>query len=211
MLLSLRSSRPLLLVRSHLLSPLQVFYEACASNRFKSDINKAVYDQMVAMDDFLTFKKLMVRRNMQLELEAVRAMQSANEMLKPAATREEEEAQFQAALKASEDLTPAEKLAAQKAAEEGKEEEKSGGVGMASTEEGAAMEKQLKDAIEANMTELEIFHKQEEFERLQLEQAIAASLALHEEELVEAKVRVGRGCGGWGGEGRGGRCEQKLT
>ena len=69
----------------------EVFYEACASNRFKSDINKSVYDQMVAMDDFLTFKKLMVRRNMELELEAVRALQSANVKLKPATTREEEE------------------------------------------------------------------------------------------------------------------------
>ena len=31
------------------------------------------------------------------------------------------------------------------------------------------MEEQLKAAIQANMTEMELFHKQEEFERLQLE------------------------------------------
>jgi hypothetical protein len=49
---------------------------------------------MVAMDDFLTFKKLMVRRNMELELEAVRALQSANVKLKPASTREEEEVSY---------------------------------------------------------------------------------------------------------------------
>ncbi|GMH51397.1 hypothetical protein TrRE_jg6624 [Triparma retinervis] len=171
----------------------EVFYEACASNRFKSDINKSVYDQMVAMDDFLTFKKLMVRRNMELELEAVRALQSANVKLKPATTREEEEAQFQAALKASEELTPTERMAAEKAnLERGGAEEKGSGGGMASAAAGAVMEKQLKDAIEANMTELEIFHKQEEFERLQLEQAIAASLALHEEELHEAKLEAKR-------------------
>ena len=34
------------------------------------------------------------------------------------------------------------------------------------------MEEQLKAAIQANMTELELVHKQEEFERLQLEQAM---------------------------------------
>jgi hypothetical protein len=72
------------------------------------------------------------------------------------------------------------------------EEEKGSDGGMASAAEGTVMEKQLKEAIQANMTELEIFHKQEEFERLQLEQAIAASLALHEQELHDAKMEAKR-------------------
>ena len=36
-----------------------------------------VYEQITAMDDFLTFKKLMVKRNMELELEAIHDLQQS--------------------------------------------------------------------------------------------------------------------------------------
>ncbi|GMI10635.1 hypothetical protein TrLO_g13805 [Triparma laevis f. longispina] len=164
----------------------ETFYEACESNRFKNDINKNVYMQMVAMDDFLTFKKLMVRRNMELELEAVKALQSASVPLSAPKSDDDAEAQFQAALKASEDMSPAERAALMQGAGESKD----GGEGNGKGE--SEMEEQLKAAIQANMTEMELFHKQEEFEQLQLEQAIAASLAMHEDELREAKMEAKR-------------------
>ena len=50
-----------------------MFFEACQRGRNKRDINQAVIERMVAMDDFLTFKKIMVKRNMELQLEALKA------------------------------------------------------------------------------------------------------------------------------------------
>lgn len=49
------------------------FYESCEKGRHNRDINRAVFERMVAMDDFLTFKKIMVKRNLELQLEAFRS------------------------------------------------------------------------------------------------------------------------------------------
>ena len=51
----------------------EMFFEACEKGRFNRDINQAVIERMIAMDDFLTFKKIMVKRNMELQLEAMKA------------------------------------------------------------------------------------------------------------------------------------------
>ena len=48
----------------------ELFYEACAKGRNSRDVNRTVYDRMIAMDDFQTFKKIMVKRNMELQMEA---------------------------------------------------------------------------------------------------------------------------------------------
>lgn len=37
------------------------FIEALEASRLSQDISTAVYEQLVALDDFVTFKKLMVR------------------------------------------------------------------------------------------------------------------------------------------------------
>lgn len=50
-----------------------MFFEACEKGRNKRDINQAVIERMIAMDDFLTFKKIMVKRNMELQLEALKS------------------------------------------------------------------------------------------------------------------------------------------
>ena len=52
----------------------ELFFEACLKGRNARDINKTVYERMVAMDDFQTFKKIMVKRNMELQMEAIRSM-----------------------------------------------------------------------------------------------------------------------------------------
>lgn len=36
------------------------FVEALEASRLNQDISKAVYEQLIALDDFVTFKKLMV-------------------------------------------------------------------------------------------------------------------------------------------------------
>lgn len=51
----------------------ELFYESCEKGRHNRDINRAVFERMVAMDDFLTFKKIMVKRNLELQLEAFRS------------------------------------------------------------------------------------------------------------------------------------------
>ena len=47
----------------------------------KRDINRKVFDRIIACDDFLTYKKMMVKRNIQLELEVVQAMQNSRKHL----------------------------------------------------------------------------------------------------------------------------------
>lgn len=140
----------------------QTFYEACESNRFKNDINKNVYMQMVAMDDFLTFKKLMVKRNMELEMEAVRALQSSSAPVKAPSNADDEQAQMEAALKASEEMSPKSRAKLQQARDDAASEERkdaSDGLAMSADR---ALEDQLKAAMTANLTEMELFHKQEE-------------------------------------------------
>jgi ethanolamine ammonia-lyase large subunit len=51
----------------------EMFYDSCEKGRKGRDVNQAVFEKMLAMDDFLTFKKIMVKRNMELQLESFKA------------------------------------------------------------------------------------------------------------------------------------------
>lgn len=51
----------------------EMFYDSCEKGRNGRDVNQAVFERMLAMDDFLTFKKIMVKRNMELQLESFKA------------------------------------------------------------------------------------------------------------------------------------------
>lgn len=50
-----------------------VFYEACQVSRDSRDINKRVFEKLLAMEDFTVFKKIMVKRNTELQFEAMQA------------------------------------------------------------------------------------------------------------------------------------------
>lgn len=50
------------------------FADVCERSKGAGDMNVDVVNQILAMDDFVTFKKLMVKRNLELELEAIRAL-----------------------------------------------------------------------------------------------------------------------------------------
>lgn len=50
------------------------FVDICERGRNSTDISMEVVNQVLAMDDFLTFKKLMIKRNLELELEAIKAL-----------------------------------------------------------------------------------------------------------------------------------------
>ena len=68
-----------------------------------SDVGKEVFEQILAVDDFVSFKQMMVKRNMELELDSMNALQNlaqqvdAGEVAEPAPPTEEddEEAQLQ--------------------------------------------------------------------------------------------------------------------
>ena len=51
------------------------FLESCELARSGRDINATVFERLVAMDDFQTFKKIMTKRNTELQLEAIKSFQ----------------------------------------------------------------------------------------------------------------------------------------
>ena len=55
------------------------FYEACQTSRGNRDINKHVYEKMLAMEDFIVFKKIMVKRNTELQYEAMQCYKNLTE------------------------------------------------------------------------------------------------------------------------------------
>jgi The ARF-like 2 binding protein BART len=55
----------------------ELFFESCENGRNNRDINKQVFERMIAMEDFETFKKLMTKRNMELQLETIRLYNTA--------------------------------------------------------------------------------------------------------------------------------------
>ena len=64
------------------------FAKAVEAGYQRRDVNRKVFDQIIAVDDFLTFKKMMVKRNVQLELEVVEAMKNAKKsIISPAVKR----------------------------------------------------------------------------------------------------------------------------
>lgn len=59
----------------------EIFYDALAQGRNARDINKAVFEKLLAMEDFVTFKKIMVKRNVELQLEAIKCYRTAKQSL----------------------------------------------------------------------------------------------------------------------------------
>jgi len=170
--------------------PDEMFVEACEKEREAREINQEVYDQILAMDDFLTFKKLMVKRNYALELEAVQELHKDGTPLIAPANDEEAAMFFQRALKEEGDLEPSQvkALASELEADfeaQAKDEPK----------EGQELHAQILEAMDANLMEMELLHKREEMEQMELEQAIAMSLLLEEERLRMAKLEAKGGLG----------------
>lgn len=51
------------------------FLESCEKARSGRDVNATVFERLIAMDDFQTFKKIMTKRNTELQLEAMKSFQ----------------------------------------------------------------------------------------------------------------------------------------
>jgi len=127
---------------------------------------------MIAMDDFLTFKKLMVKRNVELGYEALQALQKEQVPITAPETEEEAEAQFQRAVKESEDNSTAETLLL---LQEGvtntpSHSEMKESCPKDRSDSGHIFDKELCAAMDQNLMEIEVLHKREEIEQLELEQ-----------------------------------------
>ncbi|KAL1496094.1 hypothetical protein AB1Y20_014720 [Prymnesium parvum] len=66
------------------------FAELCAQYG-STDVGRDVMEQILAVDDFVAFKEMMVRRNMELELESLRALQALSARIANHSAAEEEE------------------------------------------------------------------------------------------------------------------------
>ena len=58
----------------------ELFFEACATST-SNPVHKKLFDQILAVDNFIAFKKLMVKRNTELNNEAMGIQKSAPGMM----------------------------------------------------------------------------------------------------------------------------------
>ncbi|OQS02347.1 hypothetical protein THRCLA_21443 [Thraustotheca clavata] len=66
------------------------FADICVQCRNSTEISMAVINQILAIDDFVTFKKLMVKRNLELELEVITAVRDQKTTICEAQAKVEE-------------------------------------------------------------------------------------------------------------------------
>jgi hypothetical protein len=157
------------------------FAEACEKARYASRGNKKIFEQIISLTDFLTFKKLMVKRNMELELEAVRELQQQAIPIVAPVDEEEAEKLFQMALKESAEMSVNE---AQKILEKAREEAENSKVADPEDgQNGVESDIEIRKAMDLNLMELELQNRQFEMEQQELEQALAMSLFMEQERL----------------------------
>ena len=120
---------------------------------------------MIAMDDFMLFKKMMVKRNTALQLEAMENYESSIQRTTYGlpSSPAEEQAHYESALKAS-----------------------MSEIGSPSVKE--EDDRDVNVVLAESLRDLEFRNKQDELEKLQLETALALSMALEEERLSVLKA-----------------------
>eukprot|EP00948_MAST-09A_sp_MAST-9A-sp1_P000307 g307.t1 len=85
----------------------EMFFAACKAAhdaQVQDEVIAGVFSQLIAVDDFVTFKRLMLKRNMDLEYEAVLAMQrdeGAGSPIRAPKNKQEEDAQYEEAIRLS--------------------------------------------------------------------------------------------------------------
>jgi hypothetical protein len=151
-----------------------MFYESCEKGRQNRDINRAVFERMLSMEDFNTFKRIMVKRNMELQLMTLQGdiTPEASPMkgkfadggglmytMASPMSPEEEKAQIEKAL--SNSL---------------KHDELDQKMSKVENQD-------VQELLRSSLMEMEMLHRQEELEQQELERAMALSLAIEEERL----------------------------
>lgn len=134
------------------------FVAAVASGASSDDaLNRVIFGQILAVDDFLTFKKMMTQRNAELEVESMRTLATYS-------PSDEEEAQLQLELALA--LSQSE-----------------GDSGAAKKKKSDFSEDDLAAALRLSMLDVERHQSEYEREQAELEHAIAMSLAAEAERL----------------------------
>jgi len=153
------------------------FVEACVKGQ-NSAINNIIFGQLLAVDDFLTFKKMMVKRNVELELEAMKELQAATE-------KQQNKAKEEPALPASAAAAEIEKEYERELAE----------VLRLSEEQAKQEQSQLTDAeaelqavLAASMADYELAQQEARRQEAELEHAIAMSIAIQSEQLKQIQL-----------------------
>jgi hypothetical protein len=160
------------------------FVDACQQGA-NQEVNKLVFGQILAVDDFLTFKKMMVKRNVELNIEAMEMLASPtfsqdNELERAAGpvglkknrptTKEEEKLQLEIALKLSQNL--------------GSDAAQSSGGAI----KGGVSDDEMLAALKASVVEAGKQHATYDREQAELEHAIAMSLALESDRLKNLNI-----------------------
>jgi hypothetical protein len=121
-----------------------------------------VYDRIIAIDDFMTFKTIMVKRNLQLQLESLQSYNTVTEEL--SRQEREEEEMVKAALSAS--------------------------LNESGSSEAELVDEKMNEILQQSLLEMELLHRQHEVDQLELERALAMSLLLEEERLNLKKLET---------------------
>lgn len=163
---------------------IEKFYESCVKGRQGRDINQAVFERLIAMDDFTTFKRLMVKRNMELQLEALRTFNATPYKDKEYYSDKDEEKQFEAALRAS--------VASGITSPLPHPDDMRSILDRSANDSMEMTEEEMQNILHQSLMEMELLHRQEELEQAELERAVALSLAIEAERLqilaAEAKA-----------------------
>lgn len=154
----------------------EMFVDSCEKARNSRDINSTVFERLVAMDDFQTFKKIMTKRNTQLHMESLqsfKATTSLSSKFNKPSIADEKQSDNDESFSSADSLPDPEELRLLKecsfdweAIEQLEEED-------------------LQDFLFQSLMEMELIHRQEELEHAELERALSLSLVIEEDRLRE--------------------------
>lgn len=139
----------------------ELFLDSCAKSRNNRHINQVVFERLTAIDDFETFKKVMVKRNIELQIEAMQYF-SNEDMLSSDGMRGH--------------ISATESFRRTSSDFEAKRVSDHHGAGDMDDDK-------VQDILQQSLLELEIMHRQAELEAAELEAALALSLAIEEDRL----------------------------
>lgn len=157
----------------------EIFFDACEKGRNSRDINKMVFEKLLAMDSFLTFKKLMVKRNMELQVEAMKSYQFYFQSpakvahMGDGASDDDEDVDY----KKDFAVTGGHRLNYDEELEELSRQDE-------------ALDAEMQDMLQNSLLAMELRHREEELEIAELEKALAISLTLEEERLTLIRAEL---------------------
>lgn len=172
----------------------ELFLESCKKARSGRDINATVFERLTAMEDFQTFKKLMTKRNTELQLEAIRSFKVNTPM--PTKTKKTSK-------RAEEKKSEGKSETNSPVRFQSKDEDT--GLTAVEREELRALqqsyemgyddydnlpEEDIQELLYQSLIEMELLHRQEELEHAELEKALLMSLAVEEDHLSQLMAEM---------------------